>query len=223
MDGYKHIEHCCGSYIASHYRNPVEIGVGNNPDAARCMHEAGVRVRATDIRACDVPPWLPFSRDDIFSPDLSCYAGADVLYAVRPAVEMIPPMIALAKRSTATWWFAISVLNPTGTAGQSSTAACRSTVITGRVRTRQRAWTDFWRPFSCRARPGPAVARRMSSSGGFTVLVSGGSGPRGHGRIPLPGGSIRFGFPAFFLLLQFLIAFRFCYCPDDLLRPGPVV
>ncbi|MFZ1127078.1 UPF0146 family protein [Methanoregula sp.] len=97
MDGYKHIEHCCGAYIASRYRNPVEVGVGNNPDAARCIHEAGVRVRATDIRACDVPPWLSFSRDDIFSPDLSCYAGADVLYAVRPAVEMIPPMIALAR------------------------------------------------------------------------------------------------------------------------------
>ena len=98
MDGYKHIEHCCGSYIASHYRNPVEIGVGNNPEAARCVHEAGIRVRATDIRACQLPPWLPFACDDIFSPDLSCYAGADVLYAVRPAEEMIPPLIALAQR-----------------------------------------------------------------------------------------------------------------------------
>ncbi len=97
MDGYKHIEHCCGAFIASHYKNPVEVGVGNNPDAAQCVNEAGCRVRAIDIRACRPPDWLPFSRDDIFSPDLSCYAGADVLYAIRPAEEMIPPLIALAR------------------------------------------------------------------------------------------------------------------------------
>ena len=96
MDGYKRIEHCCGSYIASHYKNPVEIGIGNNPDAARCIHEAGRQIRATDIRACELPLWLHFARDDIFSPDLSLYADADVLYALRPAEEMIPPLIALA-------------------------------------------------------------------------------------------------------------------------------
>jgi hypothetical protein len=97
MDGYKHIEHCCGAFIASHYKNAVEIGVGNNPDAAQCVNEAGCRIRATDIRACRLPGWLSFARDDIFSPDLSCYAGADVLYAIRPAEEMIPPLIALAR------------------------------------------------------------------------------------------------------------------------------
>ncbi|MGA9028793.1 MAG: UPF0146 family protein, partial [Methanoregula sp.] len=97
MDGYKHIEHCCGAFIASHYKNPVEVGVGDNPDAAQCVHEAGCRIRATDIRACRLPDWLPFARDDIFSPDLSCYTGADVMYALRPAEEMIPPLIALAR------------------------------------------------------------------------------------------------------------------------------
>jgi hypothetical protein len=97
MDGYKHIEHCCGAFIASRYKNPVEVGIGNNPDAAQCIHEAGCRVRATDIRVCRVPDWLPFARDDLFSPVLSCYAGADVLYAIRPAEEMIPPLIALAR------------------------------------------------------------------------------------------------------------------------------
>jgi hypothetical protein len=97
MDGYKHIEHCVGAYIAKHYFHPVEIGVGKNPDAAQRVHDAGVSVRATDIHPCLLPDWLSFTRDDIFSPDLSCYAGADVLYAVRPAEEMIPPLIALAK------------------------------------------------------------------------------------------------------------------------------
>ncbi len=98
MDGYKHIEHSVGAYIAAHYHNPVEIGVGNNPDAARCVHDAGVSIRATDIRPCLLPDWLSFTRDDIFSPELSCYAGADVLYAVRPAEEMIPPLVALARK-----------------------------------------------------------------------------------------------------------------------------
>jgi len=97
MDGYKHIEHCCGAFIASHYKNPVEVGVGNNPDAAQYVHEGGCRIRATDIRVCRLPGWLSFAWDDIFSPDLSCYAGADVLYAIRPAEEMIPPLIALAR------------------------------------------------------------------------------------------------------------------------------
>ncbi|HNX16892.1 MAG TPA: UPF0146 family protein [Methanoregula sp.] len=98
MDGYKHIEHCVGEYIAAHYRNPVEIGIGKNPSAAQCIHEAGIRVRATDIHPVQLPDWLSFTRDDIFSPDISSYEGADVLYAVRPAEEMIPPMIALAKK-----------------------------------------------------------------------------------------------------------------------------
>jgi len=98
MAGYKHIEHCCGVYIAQHYTNPVEIGVGSNPDAAQCIHEAGIPVRARDVRACNLPTWLPFARDDIFEPDLSLYSGADVLYAIRPAEEMIPPLIDLAKK-----------------------------------------------------------------------------------------------------------------------------
>ncbi|MGA2105080.1 MAG: UPF0146 family protein [Methanoregula sp.] len=97
MDGYKHIEHCCGVFIASHYKNPVEIGVGNNPDAARYIYEAGCPIRTIDIHDYRLPPWLSFSRDDIFSPDLSLYAGADVLYAIRPAEEMIPPLISLAQ------------------------------------------------------------------------------------------------------------------------------
>jgi hypothetical protein len=96
MGGYKHIERCIGAYIAAQYRNAVEVGVGTNPEAARVIRDMGVRVRATDIRDVPPPAWLPFVVDDVFSPDLSWYAGADVLYAVRPAVEMVPPLLALA-------------------------------------------------------------------------------------------------------------------------------
>ena len=35
--------------------------------------------------------------DDIFSPDISLYKGADVIYAIRPAIEMIPPLLELAQ------------------------------------------------------------------------------------------------------------------------------
>jgi len=98
MDGYKHIEHCVGTYIAAHYKTPVEIGIGNNVSAAELVHDAGIRVRAVDIRPCLLPEWLSFKRDDIFEPDLSLYTGADVLYAVRPAEEMIPPLLELARR-----------------------------------------------------------------------------------------------------------------------------
>jgi uncharacterized UPF0146 family protein len=98
MGGYKHIEKCVGTYIASHYRDAVEAGVGENTDAAQILYEAGVQVRGTDIRDLVQPDWLCFSIDDLFEPDLLKYEGADVIYAIRPAEEMVPPLIALAQR-----------------------------------------------------------------------------------------------------------------------------
>jgi len=98
MAGFKHIEHCVGTFIAGRYKSPVEAGIGNNPDAALQIRDAGIPVRAVDIHPCVLPAGISFARDDIFSPDLSLYAGADVIYAIRPAEEMIPPLIALADR-----------------------------------------------------------------------------------------------------------------------------
>jgi uncharacterized protein len=97
MGGYKHIERCVGTYIAAHYRDAVEAGIGNNTGAAQVIHDAGIRIRSTDIKALVHPDWLCFSMDDIFEPDLSKYAGADVIYAIRPAEEMVPPLVALAR------------------------------------------------------------------------------------------------------------------------------
>jgi hypothetical protein len=98
MAGLKHIEQCVGAYIAARYKNPVEAGIGNNPDAALQIRDAGIPVRAVDIRPCVLPAGITFFQDDIFEPDLSRYAGADTIYAIRPAEEMIPPLIALAER-----------------------------------------------------------------------------------------------------------------------------
>ncbi|OPY37933.1 MAG: hypothetical protein A4E35_00988 [Methanoregula sp. PtaU1.Bin051] len=98
MAGYKHIERCIGDYIARHYAEPVEIGVGGNMESACIIRNAGRRMRCTDIKNILPPEGVEFYQDDIFNPVLSRYEGADVLYAIRPAEETIPPMIALAER-----------------------------------------------------------------------------------------------------------------------------
>lgn len=98
MGGYKHIEKSIGAYVAGHYQHAVEIGVGQNTDAARVLFDAGVPVRATDVRNLSQPDWLTFFVDDVFDPDIARYNSADVLYAIRPAEEMVPPLIALAQR-----------------------------------------------------------------------------------------------------------------------------
>jgi uncharacterized UPF0146 family protein len=96
MSGDKYIERTIAEYIASHYRNAVEIGVGSNSIAARLLKNAGVAIRCTDIRPCTPGVEIPFIRDDIWQPNPAIYRHADLLYAIRPGVEMVPPLIALA-------------------------------------------------------------------------------------------------------------------------------
>ena len=98
MAGYKHIERAIAEYIAAHYRNPVEIGIGRNSDAAAIIRTAGLPLRCTDIHPIVPPPGTIFLQDDIFAPDENFYSGTDLLYAIRPPGEMIPPMIDLAER-----------------------------------------------------------------------------------------------------------------------------
>jgi uncharacterized protein len=96
MDEYKHIEKCIGRYIADNYTRAVEVGIGKNTEAAQILAGAGKLLCSTDIKKMPVPEGLGFIVDDIFSPDGSRYGGADVIYAIRPAVEMVPPLIDLA-------------------------------------------------------------------------------------------------------------------------------
>jgi len=98
MGEYKRIETCVGRYIAGHYTRAIEVGIGRNTDAAEILNDTGKLFRCTDCKDLPVPQQLPFVIDDIFSPDISLYQGADVIYAIRPAVEMIPPLIALARK-----------------------------------------------------------------------------------------------------------------------------
>jgi uncharacterized UPF0146 family protein len=98
MCRYKHIEQSVGEYIAGRYRQAVEVGIGNNPVAARVIAAAGGLMLCTDIRPGIRHDGLTVVTDDIFEPDLRLYAGADLIYAVRPGVEMVPPLMALAGR-----------------------------------------------------------------------------------------------------------------------------
>jgi uncharacterized protein len=97
MDEYKHIETCVGRYIAGNYQHAIEVGIGKNADAAQIVSGAGKLLRCTDVKKMPVPEDLAFIVDDVFSPDISQYRGADVIYTIRPATEMIPPLIALAE------------------------------------------------------------------------------------------------------------------------------
>jgi uncharacterized UPF0146 family protein len=101
MGAYKHIEALIARYIAARYHRVVEIGAGANTAVARALADAGLEVRCTDIRAVPPAEGIACACDDIFHPALALYRGADLLYAVRPGVEMVPPLIALARRCDA--------------------------------------------------------------------------------------------------------------------------
>jgi uncharacterized protein len=98
MDEYKRIETCIGRYIAGNYTRAVEVGIGKNTDAAQILSGAGILLCSTDVKNLPVPDDLTFIIDDVFSPDITHYRGADVIYAIRPAIEMIPSLISLAER-----------------------------------------------------------------------------------------------------------------------------
>lgn len=90
------IEKAVGAYIQAHYHSAVEIGFGGKTAAAEILQNAGIPVLCTDVHeykdvcvACVV--------DDCVEPNLSLYRGADVLYAIRPGIEIVPALISLAR------------------------------------------------------------------------------------------------------------------------------
>jgi len=101
MGDYNYIETCIGNYISAHYARAIEVGIGRNEVAAKIVSSNGILVRCTDVKVLETSSGLPFSQDDIFSPDTTLYTGAEVIYAIRPAIEMIPPLIELAVRINA--------------------------------------------------------------------------------------------------------------------------
>jgi hypothetical protein len=98
MGAHKYIERTIGAWIASRYRSAAEVGVGENDVAARTILAAGGKIICTDIREPERPLAVPIIIDDIYSPDTAFYEGIEVIYAIRPAEEMVPALIALARR-----------------------------------------------------------------------------------------------------------------------------
>lgn len=96
MSSPYHTEQEIGRYIAEHYRIVVEVGVGNNFEAARVIHDAGIRILCTDIREREPPEGMRFVRDDITCPRMDLYIGSDCIYAIRPGEEMMLPLVNLA-------------------------------------------------------------------------------------------------------------------------------
>ncbi len=97
MGSYKHIEERFSRYIIRKYSFATEIGVGRNFTVAECIARAGVAVRTTDISPQQPPAGIPFFRDDVCTPDLARYRATELIYAVRPGIEMVPCIIALAE------------------------------------------------------------------------------------------------------------------------------
>jgi len=97
MGNYKHIEECFSRYIVENYLSATEIGVGRNFTVAELLACSGVAVRTTDIFSQQPPVGISFLRDDVCTPDTAWYRGTELIYAVRPGIEMVPCIIALAQ------------------------------------------------------------------------------------------------------------------------------
>ncbi|WFN33528.1 hypothetical protein L1S32_06605 [Methanogenium sp. S4BF] len=97
MGNYKHIEERFSRYIIGNYHSAAEIGVGRNFTVAELVARAGVAVRTTDVFPQQPPETIPFLRDDVCAPDTAWYRGTELIYAVRPGIEMVPCIIALAR------------------------------------------------------------------------------------------------------------------------------
>jgi len=97
MADYKRIELLIGEFISCHYSDVVETGVGGNPEVAYFLKAHGLNVRCTDIKPHELRYEIECHTDDIFDPDLSVYKGADLIYSIRPGIEMVPAMIRIAE------------------------------------------------------------------------------------------------------------------------------
>ncbi len=81
-------------YLSGNYQGVVEVGIGSYTKVALALKARGLSVVATDIQPQALG--LPVEFDDIRSPRLELYEGAQAIYAVRPPLELLPSLKALA-------------------------------------------------------------------------------------------------------------------------------
>jgi len=98
MHPYKHIERSIAKYIIDHYSNVIEVGVGSNFETAREIAAAGCQIFCTDIKDVSNRSGVHLIIDDIFNPRDGLYDRAELIFAIRPGIEMVPALLALAKR-----------------------------------------------------------------------------------------------------------------------------
>ena len=95
------IETAIGTYIAAQgYTRAVEVGFGGKTIAAEILQTAGIPVLCTDVHAYPASS-VPAVVDDCVEPQLSLYQDADLIYAIRPGVEIVPALIRLAQQINA--------------------------------------------------------------------------------------------------------------------------
>ena len=83
-------------YLSCNYQKVVEVGIGRYPKVALALQACGLKVAATDIQPEFVG--LPVEFDDVRSPRLDLYEGAEAIYAVRPPLELLPSLKRLANK-----------------------------------------------------------------------------------------------------------------------------
>jgi len=90
------IEITVGEYIKNHYHSAVEVGFGGKTIAAEILFAAGIPVICTDVHSYNSK--IPSVVDDCVEPNYSIYQNAEVIYAIRPGIEIVPALITLAKK-----------------------------------------------------------------------------------------------------------------------------
>ncbi len=103
MNCHKGIEESIYTYLKNYPKSTkfVEIGIGNNTLCAEKLSREGFFVKAADIKSdlsINNTSGVIFKSDDIFEPDLNFYRDADLIYSIRPGIEMMPSLISIAKK-----------------------------------------------------------------------------------------------------------------------------
>ena len=93
---------CTGivTYIANKYSFAVEIGIGHFPDVGLALVEKGLRFFATDMKPFQYDK-IEVYVDDITKPNVSLYSKAEIIYSIRPPLELIPFIKSVAREVNA--------------------------------------------------------------------------------------------------------------------------
>ena len=87
-------------YIGGKYECIAEIGIGHFPDVALALAKRGHAVFATDVKSF-AHRGLRVIVDDVTQPLLHLYTGLELIYSLRPPLELVPYMRRLARTLSA--------------------------------------------------------------------------------------------------------------------------